>query len=185
MIPNVVSWTHAPPRCMHVRFWNLVGLTTLQGLAASIETSNFMLAFFFFHGFFELTTFQVNEINTSRSPSIVEFCLLVCTFLFFILLSGFSHFCPDFGPQILRSGSRLNFCQSPPGPHIYPFGSFSFNRVKLVNPVQQSDKPLFASTFKSSSICFSCNTSKCVCVVLVTSMYFTGIGNVSSFGTKS
>ena len=31
-------------------------------------------------------------------------------------------------------GCRLPFCQSLPGPHIYPFGGFSLNRVNWVKP---------------------------------------------------
>ena len=61
-IPNVVSWTHEPPRCM-LCFWILVGSTTrrfsflkpgsaslflLGGIAASIGTSNFLIAFLWF-----------------------------------------------------------------------------------------------------------------------------------------
>ena len=61
MIPNVVSWTRL--LCMHALSLNLVGFTTLhliflkarvllcsllQGIAASIGSSNFLLAFLIF-----------------------------------------------------------------------------------------------------------------------------------------
>ena len=49
-----------------------------------------------------------------------------------------------------------------------------------MNPFHESDKPLFEPTFQKSSIRFSCNTSRSVWVDLVTYMYFSGIGNVSS-----
>ena len=61
MIPNVVSWTHEPPRCMHslslkscwihnssLQFpgsWSASLFFFLQGIAASIGTSNYFLAF--------------------------------------------------------------------------------------------------------------------------------------------
>ena len=51
--------------------------------------------------------------------------------------------------------------------------------------VHASDISLSPSTFQSSSIIFSNNTSSDVCVVLVTSMYFSGTGNDSSFGMYS
>ena len=47
--------------------------------------------------------------------------------------------------------------------HMYPFGGFSFNNVNFVNPVQESDKLLLASTFQKSSILISCNTRRFVC----------------------
>ena len=68
---------------------------------------------------------------------------------------------------------------------MYPSDGLSFSRTNLVNPVHASDNSLSTSTFQSSSICFSNNTSKDVCVVLVTSMNFNGIRNDSSFDVYS
>ena len=148
--------------------------------AASTCTSNFLLAFF--DGFLKFTFFRIDETNASQSSSIVEFWLLVHPFLFFSLVSGFSNFSPYFRPHIVRSGGSLNICQSPLD-HKNPFGGFSFNIQNFVHPFQESDKLRFASTFHRSSKRFSCNTSRFLSVALVTSMYCSGIGNVSSFGT--
>ena len=113
-------------------FWNHVGFTTLRfsflragallcsfffckALPPPLELSTFSLRFWWF---LCIRIFRIDETNASQSSSIVEFWLLVCPCLLFSLLSGFYHFGSDFRPQILRSGSCLNFCQSPPGPHV-------------------------------------------------------------------
>ena len=69
--------------------------------------------------------------------------------------------------------------QVSPGPCVsvrWPFAQW----INLVKPVHASDNYLSPSTFQKSSICVSNNTSSDVCVVLVTSMYFIGIGHDSS-----
>ena len=67
---------------------------------------------------------------------------------------------------------------------MYPSGGFSLNFVNCVKPVQGSDRFRSPTTFHSSSIRPSCNTSKVVSVLLITSMYRGGVGNDSSFGTE-
>ena len=114
-----------------------------------------------FEGFFVFITFQVDKINASQPSNIMEFWLLVCPFLLFSLLIGFSNVRPYLRPHILRSGSCLNFCYSHLG-RINRFGGFSINSVNFVNPSQESDKLRFASTFQQSSRRFSCNTSRFV-----------------------
>ena len=101
---------------------------------------------------------------------------------FFSILSSFTNFGPYFWTYMIWSGSCLNLCPSSPKPHI-SFGRFSFNRVNFVNAFHESDALLFKSTFQQSPTRFSCMTSRSVWVDLVTSMFFSGIGNVSSFGT--
>ena len=59
------------------------------------------------------------------------------------------------------------------------------SKMNLVKPVHASDVSLSPSTFQQSSICFYNITFNGVNVVLVTSMYFIGIRNVSSFGMYS
>ena len=61
--------------------------------------------------------------GTLRPPAYAQ---LHCTL--FSILSGFANCGPYFRPHILRSGSCLNFCQSPTG-HVHPLGGFSFNKV--------------------------------------------------------
>ena len=69
--------------------------------------------------------------------------------------------------------------------HVYPSSGLSLNKVNLVKPVHTSDNSLCPSAFQQSSIGFSNNTSIDVYVALVTSMYFTGKGNISSFSMYS
>ena len=68
--------------------------------------------------------------------------------------------------------------------HVYPSGGLSFNEMKLVKPVHASDNSLSIHVRTIINI-FSNNTSSDVCVVLVTSMRFSGIGNDSSLGMLS
>ena len=78
----------------------------------------------------------------------------------------------------------LSFCKPPPGPQI-SFRSFLIQYIVIfVNPVHESDKVRSPSTFQSSLIRFSCTTSRFAWVVLITSIYFSGIGNDSSFGAQ-
>ena len=58
--------------------------------------------------------------------------LPVCPVLLLFPMSGFSHFGPNFKPQILRSRSCLIFCSSPPGPHISLWRFPRSNRLQYV-----------------------------------------------------
>ena len=60
----------------------------------------------------------IDEATSPQSSSIVEIWFFFCPFLFFSILSGFTNYRPYFWPHMIWSGSRLNLCQSPPGPHI-------------------------------------------------------------------
>ena len=97
----------------------------LHGMAAPIRTSIFDGLFIFF-------IFRMNKIKSSRSPSVLEFVLLVRTFLLFSFLSGFADIGPDFKPHV-SPRSRLNVCQSLPGLHI-SFGRFLFQQKKFCEP---------------------------------------------------
>ena len=68
--------------------------------------------------FLDIHIFRINEINTSEFSSIVELWFLVRPSLLFSFLSGFPNLGPYFRPYMIWSSCRLNFCQSPPGPHI-------------------------------------------------------------------
>ena len=156
-------------------------LLILHGIAAVIGISNFLLAFFRVFKFF---IFWINNVNSSQSSGIIESWFLDSPLLFFSALRSIGHILPNLGPQVIWPGCCLSFCQSIPD-HVYPSGGLSFNMVKRVNPVQASDTFRSLSTFQSSSIRRSSNTSKVALVGLVTSIYFNGIGNVSSLGTQS
>ena len=61
---------------------------------------------------------QINKVDSSQASSIVEFWLLVFSFLFFSILSGFPNFAPFFRPYMIWSRSRWSFCQSPSRPNV-------------------------------------------------------------------
>ena len=73
--------------------------------------------FFFFANFFVLFVIWIDEVNSSQCSSIVELSFFFCPFLFFSMLRGLTNFRPNFRPYMIWSGSRLNLCQFPPGPH--------------------------------------------------------------------
>ena len=117
MIPNVVSWTHEPPCWIRnsslqcPESWSASLFLSCKALPPPLELPTLSSRFFVF---FIFSIFQIDEINASQPSSIIELWLLVCPFLLFSLLSGLSNFAPNFRPHILRSGSCLNLCQSPP-----------------------------------------------------------------------
>ena len=121
---------------------------------------------------------RINRINSSQFSGMFKFWFLDCPFLFFSSLSGFSNSCDL---DVMSSG----FLAVSPPDRMYPFGGVSFSNVNLVKPVHESDRFRFPSTFQWSSTRFSCATSKSVWVDLITSMYFRGIGNDSSWSTKN
>ena len=162
MVPNVVSWPHAPARHIHALFCfvNLVGFTTLRLSFLKREVIlcsflarqcrihlNFQLSPSVFEGFLIFPIFRIDERNASQPSSVIEFQLLDCPCLFFSFLSGFSIFGPYFRTHILRSGSCLNLCQSLSGPHIFLWKSL-FQQSDIVNPFQELDKLLFESTLQ-------------------------------------
>ena len=146
---------------------------------------NFHLRSCVFDGFFIFTIFWIDEINASQSSNIDELWLLVCPFLLLFLLIGFSQFLDQTSDHKFSGLVVAWICVSLLLRHIFPLGGFSFIKVNFVNPFQESDKLRFASTFKLSSTRCSCNKSRFLWAALVTSMYLSGIGNVSSFDTWS
>ena len=80
-------------------FLALEWISFLDGMAASIGTSNFLHIHHLPDRWNKyLSVFERYRVLVSR-----------LTILAFFLVSGFSHFGPNFKPQILRSGSCLNF----------------------------------------------------------------------------
>ena len=123
-----------------VTFVMLLG-SILHGMAAAMELSSFLLVFF--ENFFVLFVIRIDKVKSSQSSSNVELWFFLCPFLFFSILTCFTNVRRNFWPYVIWSGSRLNLCQSPPGPYIYiffPFGDFSFSKVNLVNHFQETDK---------------------------------------------
>ena len=155
----------------------------LQGIAAGIGTSNFLRAAFIVS--LSSSSFRSIKIFPSQLSGIVELWFLDRPSLFRFLFRCIGHKFPHIWPHIVRTRSFFCFLENLPLDHENPSGGLSFNKMILVNPVGVSDHSFSPSTFQSSSICLSNNTPSDVCVVLVTSMYFIGMGNVSSFGMYS
>ena len=88
----------------------------LQGMARAMDLSCFLLASLRISLIFSSS--GSIKANSSESSSIVELWLFFCPSLFVSILSGFTNFRPYFWPYMIWSGSRLNLCQSLPGPHI-------------------------------------------------------------------
>ena len=111
-----------PIRAKYKHFSKQLVSKLVYGMAAAIGLSNSPRGF---ESFFVILAIRIDEVNSSQSSSIVEFWLLIFPWLFFSILSGFTNFRPYFWPHVIWSGGRLNFCQSPHGPHI-SFGRFFF-----------------------------------------------------------
>ena len=86
---------------------------------------------------------------------------------FFSFFRCFRYAAPIFWPQMIRSGCCLNFCKPS---QTTLLGDVGIHCCALANQF------LFAPMFQQSSIRFSCNTSRFVCVVLVTSVCFVELG---------
>ena len=154
----------------------------LQSIAAGIGTSNFLRAF------------VMIGLNSSSSGSMKKIPLNRLALSSF----GFSiaHFCFAFsslhqtyastsghtlsGPEVVR------FLVSLSPDHVCPSGGLSFNQMSLVKPVHASDNSRSPPTYVPVIInIFSNKISSEINVVLVTSMYFSGIGNDSSLSMYS
>ena len=145
---------------------------------------NFQLFPWVLNGFFEL----IIRINKSRRLSIFAHCRAsasrqpTAAFPFVeLLLTYWTRFLTGDDQALWL----LECLQAASSDHVYPPGGLSLKIVNCVKPVHRSDKFRSASVIQKSSIRLSCNTPRDVCVVLTTSMYRCGIGNVASFGTKS
>ena len=127
---------------------------------------------------------MINEVNTTQFSGIVDFRFLDGPLLPFFAFRRIRQIFPILWPHRVWLGSELFSCQSLSGP-CTSIRWFSFNTVPLVKAVYVSDNSRSPSTFQQSSLLFSSITSKDGLVALVTSMYFSGIGNDSSLGTYS
>ena len=163
------AFNFAPVSCgLHVTFGRF-----LQGIAASIGVSSFFLGSFYLQD------------RWSKFPSIFEryraWVSLSPIFPFLFSERIYKILCMLLTTHDLVWWS-LEFLSMSPRPHA-SWRCFSLILVNFVNPVHESDTLLFSSTFKQSSMRFSCITSRSLWVDTVTSIYYSGIGNVSSFGT--
>ena len=142
-------------------------ISILHCMAASIETSSFFLAFLVVSVYSSSSGSM--KYDGSQCSSVVELWFLRAPSLLLFLLSCFWHANPNFGWQIILVVAWIFVSLSLD--HTHPWGGF-FNNVNFVNPVHKPDEVRSTSTFQHSWIRFSCHTSRHVCVVLVTSIYF-------------
>ena len=87
------------------------------------------------------------------------------------------HMLPHIQKYIVGSWGCL-FPRQVSSDHVYPSGGLSFNKVNLVQPVHASDDSLSPLHSSDHQYVSSNKMSNDVWVVLVPSMYFSGIGNV-------
>ena len=104
-----------------------------------------------FESYFVILVIKINKVNSSSS--IVEFWLLVFPFLSLSILTSCPNFGPYFRPHMIWSRCRLNFCQSPPGPHISS-GRFLFQQIdfcesfpRIRQTSVRTDIPVVINTF--------------------------------------
>ena len=155
--------------------WQLVGVYKALPLAPELPT------------FYDRFSWCLNSSSSGSMKKIPRICLTLSSFGFsiahlcFALLFAASDICFHISGHSLSGLEVVCFLVSLSPDHVYPSGGLSFSKICLVRPVHASDNSLSPSTFQSSSICFSNNISDDVCVVLVTSVYFIGIGKDFSF----
>ena len=95
----------------------------LHGMAAS--TGHFQLSPRIFWRVLVFFVIWIIKVDSSQSSSIVQFWLLVFSILVFLDSGLLYQFFSSFRPNMIWTGSRLNFCQSSHWPHI-SLGRFFF-----------------------------------------------------------
>ena len=129
----------------------------------------------FCNGFLILSICRIDEINASQFSSVIELWFFNSPFLLLLLWAAFDT--PDKTSGHKQSGLVVAWIFVHRSPErIFPLGVHSLNNVNFGNTVHESAKFRYSSTFQWLSIRLYCNKYKFVCVVLVTSMYFTGTG---------
>ena len=164
------------------------GLPVLATLKFAVHCSwhrNFQLSTRIFHKTLEFLIIRINEVNTTQFFSIVELRFFDSPLLLFFAFRRIRHIFPNLWPQSVWSGCGLVFLSVfSQTMYIHPSGGFSSNTVNLVT-LSTYLTILDLHQRSNSHRYFSSITSKDVFVVLVTSMYFSGIGNDASLGTYS
>ena len=125
----------------------------------------------FLNGFLELLIFRIKKTDACTLSRIVELWFLDRSLPFFLSLSCFWHSGPNFWQQMIAPCGCLNLCRPSPGPHI-SVRRLSIESVELrqTEPRLREVSIRITSIFQLWSTRLCCNTSKVVCVVLLTSM---------------
>ena len=144
----------------------------LQGIATGIGISHFLRAFFMM--FLKSSSSGLMKKIPRNFPALSSFGFSIAHCCFAFRFDA-SDMCFHISSHTLSGLEVVPFLVSLSLDYENPTGGLSFNEINLVKPVHASDISRSASTFQQSSICFSINTSSDVCVVLVTSMYLSGI----------
>ena len=145
------SWIHNIPLFYRTSFWNS------PLMHCSTFATTFVTLFCLLHGMVGATSLSSFFSHLDRQSIFLLFFehYRASVFLLPIPVSLDSErlyqLRPNFWPYMIWSGSSLNLCPSPPGPHV-SFGGFSFKRLNFVNPLQEFDTCLLEPTFQLSSI---------------------------------
>ena len=151
-------------------WYKLFVVFSLQGTAASIGSSNFFLALVFLNGFLELLIFRINATDSCQLSRIVELRFLDGPLPFFLSLSCFRHSGPNFSQQMIAPCGCLNLCKPSPGGHISVRRlSIQSCELRQTIPRLREVSIRITSIFQLWSTRLCCNTSKVVCVLLITS----------------
>ena len=128
-----------------------------------------------FNGFFMLFVFRIDEVDTSRFSSIVELWLLNSPFLLLLLFGGFRH-----------ANSRSQATNNLVG-LLLGSSSGTSRTTYILEEVAHliTWTSWILPTYLTKFDPHQNSNYRCVWVLLVTSIYFSGIGNDSSFGTLS
>ena len=199
-VPSIRFLVDSPASTMHAYFALQLTETlqvslysarlVVQGIAAGIETSNILRAFFMFpwilHNpcFLEFFIRWIKEVNTKQFSSIVKLWFFDSPLLIFSSLRRFWHIFPYFWPQKVWSGGRLLSCQSPPRTTFfhpvfsYPIWWTQWNMSTYVTILDLHER-------SNNRWYFVQHLSNDLRAALVTSMYFSGIGNDASLGRYS
>ena len=159
----------------------LLFICILQGIAAGIGTSNFLRAAFIV---------SLNSSSFGSMKNVPLNCLALSSFGFSIAHLCFAFFFCKLDICFHMSGHALSGLEivcvlvSLHPDQVYPSGCLSFNKINLVKLVHASDNSFFHPRSSNHQYVFP-TIRPVMYVVLVTSMYFNGIGNDSCLGTCS
>ena len=128
-------------------------------------------------GLSEFLILRIDQVFTTQTSGIIEFWFFDSPFFAFLYVWMHRTHVSTFLSVICQAWRSFVF--------LSVSTRTTFFRLAVSLQVQVSDNSRSPSTFQKSSICFSNNPSNDVCVFLVTSNYFSGIGNDSSLGMYS
>ena len=179
-LPIAFSLIRRHAQCKHV--WSCVSQCCCRFLRGNLL--DFQISMSVFHDMFKFLVIWFNEEDLPQLSGIIELWFLRGPFLLCFLSRCIGHMLPHIWPYIVRSWCCLFPRESLP--RTMKIRQVAFRSIKWILWSLSMHLIILSLHPRSSNHqYFSNNTSSDVCVVLVTSMYFSGIGNDSSFGMYS